>query len=167
MQAMGDVDNAHATPFKFPHHTMQAFHFAVAQRGGRFIHNDEFCVQRQRPRNFHHLLLRHAQSGHSRGWRNVQLQVIQNHLRFLIYRLFVNNQVAFARFASEKHILGDGHIGQQIKFLINCDNALVLPLNRRVFYRQCFAVEPNIPACLRLRARQRFQQGRFSGTVLT
>ncbi|MNI50686.1 hypothetical protein D3C73_1053670 [compost metagenome] len=146
---------------------MQAFHFAVAQCGRRLIHDDQLRIEGQRAGNFHHLLLCHAQASHCGGWRHVQLQIIQNHLRFLIHRLFINNQIAFARFTSEEHILGDGHIRQQVKFLIDSDNALVLPLNGGIIHRQRFTVEPDITASLRLRARQRLQQGRFSCAVFT
>ena len=40
VQTVGNVNNAHAAVFKLPHHAVQAFHLAVAQRGGRFVHND-------------------------------------------------------------------------------------------------------------------------------
>ncbi|SAJ29534.1 Uncharacterised protein [Enterobacter cloacae] len=165
MQAVSYIDNTHATVFKLPHHAVQAFYFAVAQRGGRFIHDDQPSVKGQRSRDLHHLLLGHAQAGNRCGRRNIQLQVIQNDLRLLVYCFFVNDQVAPARFAPEKHVFRNGHVGQQVELLIDGDNALVLAFHWRVIYRQRFVVKPDIPAGLRLRARERFQQCRFSRPV--
>ena len=165
MQAVGDIDNAHATVFKLPHHAVQAFHLAVAQRGGGFIHDDQPGIQGQRPGDLHHLLLGNAQAGDRGGRRNVQLQIVENDLRLLIDRLFVDDQVTFARFASEKHVFRDGHVGQQVEFLIDGNNALVLPLHRGVVHRQRFAVEPDLPTRLRLCARERLQQRGFTRPV--
>lgn len=166
MQAMGDINNAHAPTFKFPHDAVQAFHFAVAQRGGRFIHNDELRVQGQCAGDLHHLPLRHAQAGNRRGRRDIQLQIVQHHLRLLVHGLRIDNHITFTRLAPEKHIFRNGHVGQQIKFLIDGNNAFVLPLNRRVLHRQRFAIEPDVPTGLRLRPCQRFQQRGLPRAVL-
>ena len=165
VQAVGDIDNAHATVFKLAHHAVQAFHLAVAQRGGGFVHNDEPGVEGQRPGDLHHLLLGHAQAGDRGGRRNVQLQIVENDLRLLIDRLFVDDQITFTRLAPEKHVFRDGHVGQQVEFLIDGDNALVLPFHRGVVHRQRFAVEPDLPAGLRLRPRERLQQRGFTRPV--
>lgn len=132
VQSVGNVNNAHPPVFQLAHHAVQAFHLAVAQRRGGFIHDDQPGVQRQRPGNLDHLLLGYAQTGDRRGWRNVQLQIIEDHLRLLVHRFFVDNQVTFTRLAPEKHVFRDGHIGQQVKFLIDSDNALFAaqPVNR-------------------------------------
>ncbi|GDO25912.1 hypothetical protein BvCmsNSP001_04916 [Escherichia coli] len=165
MQTVSNVNNAHAAVFKLPHHAVQAFHLAVTQGGGGFIHDDQPGIEGQRPGNLHHLLLGHAQTGDGRGGCDIQLQIIENHLRFLIDRFFVDDQVTFTRFASEKHVFRNGHIGQQVEFLIDGDNALVLPFYRGVVHRQRFAIEPDLPARLWLCARECLQQRGFPSAV--
>ncbi len=61
MQAVRHINNAHPAVLSSAPHGAGTY-FAVAQRGGRFIHDDQPGVEGQRSRDLDHLLLGHAQA---------------------------------------------------------------------------------------------------------
>ena len=60
-QSMRDIDDADAFGTQIADHLKQPFGLAGRQTGGRFVHDQDACIDRQRLGDFDHLLLTDSQ----------------------------------------------------------------------------------------------------------
>ena len=119
---MCDINDCNAFLFKFLNLFKQNAYFRVGQCRRRFIHNDNRRIPRDRLGDFNKLLARKTKIIHHSfgGIQNTHL--IQNLLCILIHFFKIHqpaSQPFAARFAAEKNIFRNRHIGFRAKFLMN------------------------------------------------
>ena len=72
LKPVADVEHAAASPLEFADHREQAVQFLGRQRCGRFVHQHDLRVDRQRLRDGHELTVGDGQLLHDRGRREVR-----------------------------------------------------------------------------------------------
>ena len=61
LQPMGDVNDGYTFPAQIVDQLKEYPHFSIGQRSGRLVHHEHLGVERQRFRDFDHLLLGDAE----------------------------------------------------------------------------------------------------------
>ncbi len=118
LQMMGDINDGDALAGEIADHLKQHPDFGGAQSRGRFIHDQDLRIYRQRPGNLHNLLLAETQVLDRR--QRIDILFERRHQVPGQPCLFVVvNAGSPHDFASHEDVVTDIHIGREIQLLMN------------------------------------------------
>ena len=143
----------------------QLFDLRGRQRRGRLVHDQDSRTQRERLRDFDHLLLSHAQSGDGRFRVDDGPERLQQRARPFDERAAIDDPGAKHRLAPEIDVLGGRQLRNEVEFLINRADADRLRFPRRIEHHRTF-VDEDFPGIAHARAAEDFHQRGFAGTIL-
>ena len=115
---VADIDNRHAFRPQALDQREELLGFAVAQRGGGFVHYQNAAVAVQRARDLDLLLFGDAEAADAVGGAKPCAEPI-DHLLRLFGHLPTPNQPAARDFAAEKDVLRHRQVGRQVDLLID------------------------------------------------
>lgn len=121
-ELMGYKDDADAACLEFTAGLHQLLDFLLAQRGGRLVHNDHFCVDENRLGDLDHLLNAHAEVAGRLGRVYVLTERRHNFLCLLVHGRVVE-QIALLEPLVDKNVVRNAQQLFNIQLLINAGDA--------------------------------------------
>ena len=121
-ELMGYKDDADAACLQFTAGLHQLLDFLLAQRGGRLVHNDHFCVDENRFRDLDHLLNAHAEVAGRLGRVYVLTERRHNFLCLLVHGRVVE-QIALLEPLVDKNVVRNAQQLFNIQLLISAGDA--------------------------------------------
>ena len=119
---MGNDNRCHSLFFKFQQQIQQCLRVIFIQRCCRLIQDQEFRMFRQCFRDFYQLLFTYTNILDQSSGGFLQSYYFQIFVCFSIGFIPVDGE-GFTSFITQVHVLADGHIGNQRKFLVNDYNS--------------------------------------------
>ena len=158
-------DDADAACLEFTAGLHQLLNFLLAQRGGRLVHNDHFCVDENRFRDLDHLLNAHAEVACRLGRVYILTEGSHNFLCLLVHGRVVE-QLALLEPLVDKNVVRNAQQLFNIQLLINAGDARSSGLVR-VLEVLLYAIYENLALIRLMYAGEYLDQRRFAGAVLT
>ncbi len=159
-----DVDDRHAARCQARDRGEQLADFPLAQGRCRLVHHQQPGIVRQRPRHFHHLLLRQPEAVHRRVAIDRHAQAIENTACISPHPPEVDDTGPARRRLAEKDVLGDGEVRHEAQLLI--DGADPEPSrSQRAAELDRSAVEEDLAGVGSHRAAEDLHQRRLAGAV--
>ena len=125
LKTMGDEDHAEPVVLQLAHDAEERLDLGLAQRGGRFVHDDDLGFTRDCLGDFDHLLLGHRQVAHDGRRAHGQTQVVQDRLG-LVLALATVDKDRRPRLPSDEDVLHHRQVGHEVEFLIDDGDAQLL-----------------------------------------
>ena len=125
---MGDVDDGNALALELPDDPKEDGNFVARQGGGRFIHDEDLHVLDERLGNRHDLLRAHPEVPDFPVRVNAVLKAAED-LRCNLLLLLEVDDVARRDLPGKEHVVGNRHVGAQVKLLVDDPDPVGLRLN--------------------------------------
>ena len=161
---MGYKDDADAACLQFTAGLHQLLDFLLAQRGGRLVHNDHFCVDENRLGDLDHLLNAHAEVAGRLGRVYVLTERRHNFLCLLVHGRVVE-QIALLEPLVDKNVVRNAQQLFDIQLLINAGDARSSGLVR-VLEVLLYAVYEDLTLVCLMYTSQHLDQRRLACAVL-
>ncbi len=123
VELMGNDNGGHALFLETKQQIKQRLGIRLIEGRGGFVQNQKPGVLGQRLGDFHHLLLAHADVPNQRPGGLGQAHRLQMPVRLRVGRAPINVEGP-APLVPQKHVLPDGHVGNQRQLLMDDDDAL-------------------------------------------
>ena len=117
-----DVEACDASFLEVEQDAHEDLHLGFREGGGWLVEDQHLRVLRKSLRDFHDLLLAHAEIGHDGARVDAEVVFVQNLLR-LVVELVPIDEAARPRLAAEVYVLPHGHAGNQSELLVHDGNA--------------------------------------------
>jgi hypothetical protein len=162
---VADVDDRDTLGLQRADDGEELLRFARREAGRRLIHDQDMRVASKRARDLDQLALGDGERYDAGGRAEGCGQTIEIGLCRGVHRRAVDHAV-FSFLFAEKHVLGDGEVGCEGKFLIDHRNAAA-PASLRAADLQWLAVDADLSTGVGVvGAGENFHQRRFAGAVL-
>ena len=159
-------DDADAAVTQFPACFHELRYFLLAQRGGRLVHNNHFCVDQNRLGDFDHLLHAHTK-GACRLFRvNILSQRRHDFLCLFVHGLIIKQTARSLDPLVDKDIICDAEQFFYVQLLIHAGNACRCGFIW-IFKRLFLAVDVDFSFIRLMHSRQHLNQCRFSRTIFS
>ena len=122
---MGNEDDGLAFVTQFLSDAVQFFGLTLGQSSGRFVHDDDLCVQRQSLCDLDHLLLSNRKVAHQFTGGEVCIQFLQQLICLFVHFLPLNHAVLLLQ-VTDKDVFRHAQVGVCSNMLINSSNTCVL-----------------------------------------
>ena len=168
LQAMRDVDDAHALAGQSAQLDEQGLGLRLRERGGRLVENENPRAGGERPGDFDHLLLRDAQVRDA-GLRRAdfrQTQIRDERLR-VGEKLPAIQKAETPRLAPEEDVFSHGKIRGEREFLMNQPDAEPVRVASPARISHGLAVHQDFARIRLVNAAENFDQRGFARAVLT
>ena len=165
LQPMRDVDDAATIGTQLFNHPEQGAGFGIGQGIGGLVHDDDVRLERQRLGDFHHLLGADAEITDPGLGRLTDLQPIQQYLGVGVEPGPVDFAEGIDRLATEKNVLGNGQLVQQVQFLMNDADTGLLRV-ARTLETAGLATITDLAGIRLIDTGQYLHHGGFTGAIL-
>ena len=167
LETVRNINNSDPTLFYFQNLLEQNVHFLFGQRGRRFIHNNDLCVERQCSGDLKHLLLGNGKSADFLLRPQIQPKRIEQLLCLFQHLLFVQKrELILCNFFSQINIFGHRHGVDHQDFLMHEADTMTLG-DFRAGDVNLFTVQNDRSGVCLVCAVEDLHQGRFAGAVFT
>ena len=165
LQAVADVEHAHASLAQQSDDAEQLLNFAVGQRAGGLVKDDDLRLLGQRLGDLHHLLRTHAQIFDKRTGVHPDADFVQKLGRAFFLRPGIH-KTAFFQLVAQKDVGRDGQFGNQVQLLIDhADTQRLADMGRILF--NAFSFEDQLAGGGRIRAGKHLHQRGLACAVLS
>ena len=119
LQAMRDIDDAHALRSQRSNDAEKALHFSIRQRSRGFVRDQDFRIGADRFRDFHDLLFRHAESAGQTLRVNFATGAVKQFLRTMLARLPIDSPPRPRGLQRPRDVLGHAQMREQGRLLVD------------------------------------------------
>ena len=139
------------------------FYLFVAECGGRFVENDEFCIHEECLRNFKQLFFCRIECGDEFRRLDVYAEAFEK-LAGLLYHCALVEDAEFGYLLAHKNVFVHFEVVEDVDFLVNESYARVFRLLHRSVDER-FAVKDDFPAVARVDAGKNVHKRGLSRAV--
>ena len=162
---VGDVDDALALRFQGADDLEQMRDFALRQRGGRLVHDEDVGIVGDRLGDLDHLPVGDREVAHLDLGVERNIEPIEQFLRLAPHLVVAHEAERVERLAPDPDVLGDRHEAHQVEFLMDHGDAVLQRVERRL-QADFLALEAEGAGIGRVDAGDDLHQRRFAGAVL-
>nr|WP_288988231.1 hypothetical protein [uncultured Sphingopyxis sp.] len=165
IQKVGDEDDGKAACLQLFDDGENKVDLVPVKAGGRFVQDQDPAFRLKRPRDFDKLAMSNPERAHRRGDVHIrQADCIQGLAGTPVHFLAVQKTEAVLRQLLDGDVFGDGEMFQQVEFLMNHLNAMILGV-MRAHGPIRLTRQDNLPGIVGKHAGKDLDEGRFSRTV--
>ena len=165
LQPVGDEQHGRALGAQCPDHVEQPLHLDGRQSGGRLVHHQNPCIERQCLGDLHDLLVCDRKAA-CRPFRVQMHTEPREYLRgFTVHRAVIDPPPGAQRLAAHEDVLGDAEVGKQRRLLVD-DRDTRRVSRRRPLEGHRLPIYQQLTAVGAVHARENLYQGRLARAVL-
>ena len=163
-QLMRNKQDGHALGLEAADRFHQLRDLLLTQRGGRLVHNDELCIQRNGFGDLHHLLKTGTQLAALHFYINLRMTQRSQRFRSLLMHSGIIQKQALFHGTSHENIVRNRKLLDDVQFLIHAGNTCLTGLNR-IPEDDLFAVNEDVSLFRIVHAGQHLDQGGLAGAI--
>ena len=141
----------------------QLLHLAAAQRSGRFVHDEDAGVLRERLGDFNELLLRNGERTTGRFRIDVRVESAEKSSRRIVF-VTLRDEAGACRFAAQENVLARTERWDKIELLVNDGDARARRIVRRRHAELC-PIDTNPSGIRAMRAGEHLDERAFARAV--